>query len=144
MLSQTSKYAVHAIMYIAEHDSAPVLRSEIAEALQIPSNYLAKVLNRLTIRGILDSTRGPSGGFTLMRPAHEIALIEVVEAIDENVALDECAFGLPYCGRHTHCKVHARWAKIRQEILSMLNEKIPCVTVIPPPEYVHADEKGRD
>lgn len=143
MFSQASKYSIHAIMYIAERDSESVGRADIAGALGIPSNFLAKLLNRLATRGILISVRGPSGGYKLARPAGDIALIEVVEAVDGKLVLDDCAFGLPYCGRQTECELHARWTEIRTEILSMLQEKIPYAMASSPPELALSDSRER-
>lgn len=141
MLSQASKYAVHAILYIAERDPVPVVRAKISEALDIPSTYLSKLLNRLVTQGILLSRRGPGGGYTLARPADGIALFEVIEAIQERLSLDECAFGLPYCHRQTECDLHARWIKIREEFERMLQEKISYAMTSSPPEFIRDDAK---
>ena len=90
MLSRTSGYAIHATLHIAARagpDNA-VPAASVAEALDIPSNYLAKILNTLAREGILASERGRTGGFRLARDPEEITLLDVVEHFDDIGFLD--------------------------------------------------------
>lgn len=123
ILSQACKYGLQAVLYLAEHGSEPILRKEIAEKLDIPPFFLAKILQDLSRRGLLLSYKGRGGGFTLARPAGNIRLIDVVEAIEGTGFSDECVLGLPDCSDESACAVHAKWKLAKAEILSMLGEK---------------------
>src|SRR5512145_716848 len=92
MLSNTCKYGVRAVLLIA---SKPVSKGKIglktiASELSIPQPFLAKILQVLSKNKILDSAKGPHGGFSLMRPATEITLMDIVRAIDGDEFFDSC------------------------------------------------------
>jgi Rrf2 family protein len=73
---------VYACVHLAQSEQSPVQAGRVAEAIGQHPDYLIKILQRLTRDGILSSIRGPSGGFRLARPASDISLLEIVEAID--------------------------------------------------------------
>jgi Rrf2 family protein len=82
-LSRTVEYAVQALLQLAEHDpGTPVPCSRLASAGQMPERFLLQILRSLVTHGILASTRGVEGGYTLDRPAEQISLLDVIEAID--------------------------------------------------------------
>ena len=86
-LSKASVYAVFAVLHIARHDSGgPIQGRTIAEAHGIPPEYLLKILQQLARARIVQSERGPRGGFRLCRPVSEITLLEIIEATDGVVA----------------------------------------------------------
>ncbi len=82
-LSQSVTYAIHAILRLAENQSgSPISCGRLAEQGRMPERFLLQILRDLAKQGILQSTRGGGGGFTLGRPAQEISLLEVIEAVD--------------------------------------------------------------
>lgn len=81
-LSRASAVGVYACVHLAQADDPPIQAGRVAEAIGQHPDYLIKILQRLTRDGILTSIRGPSGGFRLARPADEISLLQIVEAID--------------------------------------------------------------
>jgi Rrf2 family protein len=82
-LSRTVAYAVRATMQLAQSESeGPVPCSRLASDGKMPERFLLQILRNLVTHGILRSTRGVDGGYTLVRPADEISLLEVIEAID--------------------------------------------------------------
>lgn len=82
-LSRTVEYAVQAMLQLAEHTpGTPVPCSRLASTGQMPERFLLQILRNLVTHGILNSTRGVEGGYTLERPADQISLLEVIEAID--------------------------------------------------------------
>ncbi len=92
-ISDAASLALHAMGYLAAKPDGVVSTWEIASALQVSENHLAKVLQRLTKAGLVKSNRGPKGGFSLERPGGEITLLEVFEVIegplnDTNCLLD--------------------------------------------------------
>ena len=82
-LGRAAAYAVFATTHLAEHaNGSPIQGRDIAGACGIPSGHLLKILQQLVRAQILSSERGPAGGFVLRKPASEITLLEIVEAID--------------------------------------------------------------
>ena len=86
-LSQTVAYAVHAVLRVADNASgSPVSCNKLAEQSKMPERYLLQILRDLGKYGILQSTRGGSGGFMLVRPLDEISLLDVIEAVEGPMA----------------------------------------------------------
>ena len=94
---------------------------ELSDELGLSFHFLTKIMQKLTEAGLLDSVRGPKGGVGFVKPAREIKLIEIVEAIDGMDILTECALGLPGCGEATPCPLHNVWAKRREDLGKMLS-----------------------
>jgi Rrf2 family transcriptional regulator, cysteine metabolism repressor len=88
-LSRTVSYAVRATLQLAQSDPAtPVPCSRLASAGEMPERFLLQILRVLVTHGILRSTRGVEGGYALSRPADQISLLEVIEAIDGPLGRD--------------------------------------------------------
>jgi Rrf2 family protein len=82
-LTRASSYALHAVVYMAaQKEKRPVASHLIAEARGIPERFLLKVLKPLVSARVLHSIKGPNGGYRLARPAKDISMLEVVEAVD--------------------------------------------------------------
>jgi Rrf2 family protein len=82
-LSRTVAYAVRATLQLAKSDSAaPVPCSQLASEGNMPERFLLQILRSLVTHGILRSTRGVDGGYSLVRPPQEVSLLEVIEAIE--------------------------------------------------------------
>ncbi|MEO5568556.1 MAG: Rrf2 family transcriptional regulator [Gemmatimonadaceae bacterium] len=115
MLSQTVEYALRASLHIARRHPEPMRVSDIAAAVDAPRGYLAKILGNLARAGVLDSSRGPTGGFRLGSPPEQVALLDVVRAID-GAEDRRCLLGHGKCGDNPSCTAHARWAPIATEV----------------------------
>lgn len=88
-MSRTLSYAVQALLELSElGDNQPVSCRQLAEMGGMPKRFLLQILRALVTKGILRSTRGVEGGYTLARPASQISLLEIVEAIDGPVSLE--------------------------------------------------------
>lgn len=111
MLTRTGGYALHAALAIAERESdgRRVPATEIAAALDLPADYLAKILQTLARAGILGSERGRNGGFRLTRPPREIRLIEVVAPFDNLGPERHCLLGRGTCMEVGGCPAHKEW-----------------------------------
>lgn len=121
-LPQTAEYALRAVYYIAEAEQgAPVRVSEVAEALGVPRNYLSKTLHQLARVGVLESTRGPRGGFRLASPPAELTLAEVVGPFlpAEGRA---CVLGRPRCSDAAPCAAHGRWKLVAERMRTFFGE----------------------
>ncbi|MDX1624289.1 MAG: Rrf2 family transcriptional regulator [Gemmatimonadota bacterium] len=120
-LSKTSQYAVRAALYLARQNDR-VRASDIAEDLDVPTNYLSKILHILGRNEILDSERGPHGGFRLARPPEEITLAEVVGAFDEMTPDQRCLLGRSRCRDHDPCPAHERWKEVSERVYGFFEE----------------------
>lgn len=104
MLSLTAEYALRASVYLAKNHGRQVNRQEIAEATSVPVDYLLKVLGALDTAGIVDSKRGPGGGYWLVNPPGKTSTLEVVLAVDSIPRIHHCPLGIT---EHTQlCPLH--------------------------------------
>ena len=121
MLNQTAIYALRAMGYLAQQkDTEPVLSSTIAEGMDIPRNFLSKILNRLTQAGLIQATRGRNGGVALNKPASNIRLYEVVQLFMKIDDFKNCFLGIKRCDGS--CGLHVRWQIISEQFDKLLNE----------------------
>ncbi len=91
MLSDTARYAMRAMMTLAERHPTPAAIGEVAEAISAPRKYLEAVMLRLKREGLLVSSRGRLGGYALARPATEISVADIIRVMDGPLALTPCA-----------------------------------------------------
>lgn len=125
LYSNAAEYAIRALTQLAlsEGESGqprPRPVKELAEREGIPQHFLGKVFQTLVRAGILSSLRGPHGGFALARPAAQITLYEIVQAIDGTDPLERCVIGLAGCSDAHPCPHHARWKPVRDQIRQYL------------------------
>jgi len=119
--SQASEYALRALTELARCEPDQwVLTSDLAELLGSPVHYLAKVLQTLARRGILESQRGRQGGFRLARPADTVTAWDVVAELDDVRKLEACVMGEADCSDETACPLHALWKQIRERFFDEL------------------------
>lgn len=122
MLSVTSEYALRALAHLARQPGEAILGRDLAHAVEIPANYLSKVLLTLRNAGLVDTTRGSGGGYRLRKPANEIYLIDVVELFEEiSRTRPACFLGRTRpCSDATPCTAHAAWRDLQAEYLGFL------------------------
>lgn len=122
MLSQTSEYALRAIVYLARvARREPVSADVIATALDAPRNYLSKTLNTLAKRGFVSSSRGPAGGFRLAADPDTLTIASVIRAFDEPRERRVCLLGAQPCNDRNPCTAHERWQTVASESWAPLN-----------------------
>lgn len=115
--STACEYGIRALTHLAGRGNKEFMRlRELARATQIPGPFLAKVFQELVSAGILDSARGPRGGYALARPAAAITLHDIKAAIDGVKDLDWCAVGLGPCSDDVPCPLHDGFKPLRQRI----------------------------
>ena len=123
MLSKTAEYALRAVLYIARTASGELVRaSDLAKALQVPSNYLSKILHTLARSGILLSERGRHGGFRLAVPPSDLTLVAVIEPFDEMRERNGCLLGRPECSDGNPCMAHDRWKQLHEQVSRFFEE----------------------
>ena len=117
LFSKSVEYAIQALVYLAERDSPdPVMVGQVAKAYNIPHQFLAKIAQTLVKHRLLKATRGRKGGIMLARPAKEIFLPQIVQAIEGPEPEEEqCVFGLDLCTDSQPCPLHHKWKVIREE-----------------------------
>lgn len=110
-----SRATTHALRALAAMDPQGPLRpaKELAEELGLPSPYLAKVFQPLAQAGILESVRGPRGGFRLARDPGTLTVWDIVKLFEMGEPLGDCILGLAHCGRSTPCPMHGAWLEAR-------------------------------
>lgn len=110
-------------MYLSEvREEGRARVEEIANKLGVPRNYLSKILHVLAREGILESTRGPHGGFRLTRPGTEVSLASVVGHFDDLAAGGGCLLGRETCSEADPCAAHARWKSIAESVSCFFQE----------------------
>lgn len=119
-ITKQADYAVRAVQYLANLEEGVLAStSKIAEERMIPSSFLAKIIAQLSIAGILQTSRGAKGGVRLAKPPKEISLLEVIEAIDGPLALNDCVHQYPQC-EFDDCPVRSVWVEVQHELVTKL------------------------
>jgi FeS assembly SUF system regulator len=120
-LTNLADYAVVVMTAAARDPQARLSAARIAEATAIPAPTVAKLLGTLARSGLLVAARGVAGGFTLARPAIDISVAAIVEAVDGPIALTNCLTGDSHdCAIEGHCTVRGHWAPINHAVRAAL------------------------
>lgn len=121
LLSKSCIYGLRASLFLAsDRGDGYVSIRQMSDKLDISFHFLTKILQQLTAAGLMESHKGPKGGVRLTKPGDQIALIEIVIAIDGPDLFTECALGLPGCGVEKPCPLHEKWADTRENIREMM------------------------
>jgi len=124
ILSRTSQYAIQALIYIATQPSGePVLNRKIADYLDVPSAYLAKIMQSLCKGNLLYSFRGRLGGFCLREGAEKTDLMQILALTEGPRFTEDCLLGLKVCSDETACPMHTKWKPIKQKVVALLSEQ---------------------
>jgi len=119
-ITRQADYAIRAILYLAQlGPDEKASTSQIAEEKDIPLSFLAKIIAQLSVAGLLQTMRGARGGVTLARPAKDINLLEVVEAIDGPIQINECVNDSYQCSQHG-CPMRGIWQDTQADLVNRL------------------------
>lgn len=119
-ITRQADYAVRAVLYLAKMD--PTKRAatrQVAKSQHIPPSFLAKIISQLSIAGLLHTSRGARGGVTLARAPKDITLLEVIEAIDGPIRLNECVNN-SICTFDDDCPLKPIWCDAQDELVKRL------------------------
>jgi Rrf2 family protein len=120
-LGKTVDYMVRCVLYLAQTGpSGSASRVQIVAATGVPDLYFRKLVQTLSRAGIVRTTRGPRGGYSLGVPAEALTLLRVVEAGSGDLCLNQCALDPTVCGRSRACAVHPVWQDIRGQVRAAL------------------------
>ncbi len=121
-ITRQADYAVRAMVYLAQLGSERrASTSQIAQEKQIPPSFLAKIVSQLSVAGLLQTSRGARGGVSLAKPAGDISLLDVVEAIDGPILLNECVADHGACVFGDDCPMKPVWCDAQKELVGRLS-----------------------
>jgi Rrf2 family protein len=129
MLSNSCKYGIRAVVYIASqgHKKGMVGIKQISQELGLPSPFLAKILQQLAKQKILNSAKGPNGGFSLVKDPRKISLLDIIKTIDGDDLMNGCVIHNDTCTnldeRRLTCTLHEDYSKIRTEIIGLFEDR---------------------
>ena len=125
MFSNSSKYALKAVLYLAVHtdENTKMMVKDISERINVPKAYLAKLLQELSKRKIISSTRGPKGGFYINPSNKNQTLMQIIEVIDGKKKMESCVLGLEDCNEQKPCPIHRLISPSRSKMIALLESK---------------------
>ncbi|HLC19193.1 MAG TPA: Rrf2 family transcriptional regulator [Thermodesulfobacteriota bacterium] len=120
-LSRAAEYAIRGVLYLSgKSDQVTTDIEEIAKATDVPSAYLAKLFQTLGKKGFVRSVRGPEGGFVLLKSPEEISILEIIEALEGPIFLNDCLIREGQCPQDKVCPVHDTWKEAQDVFLDYL------------------------
>ncbi len=121
MFSKGCEYGIRALTVIAEasKENQKIGIKEICKSSKTPESFTAKVLQNLVKRKIINSQKGPSGGFFISKDLDEISLYDIVDAIDGTDIFTKCGLGLEACNAQRPCPLHDKFEIVRSELNTM-------------------------
>lgn len=122
IFSKTCEYAMRAMFYIAQRskEGHRCGIKEIAEHIDSPEHFLAKILQKLGKEGLVQSIKGPNGGFYLDVASLNQPLADIVKVFEGEQIFKGCGMGLSYCSKDNPCPLHNEFKEIRNKITTML------------------------
>ena len=122
MFSKTCEYAIRAMIFVAHKskDGNKVGIKEISKGIDSPEHFIAKILQDLSKKGLIQSMKGPNGGFYFEKDSLNHSIADVVTAIDGNKLFYGCGLGLKECSAAKPCPIHFEFKEIRDHIKNML------------------------
>lgn len=120
-ITRQADYAVRAMTYLSQlGPERRAATSQIAQEKQIPPSFLAKIVSQLSVAGLLNTSRGARGGVSLAKSPAEISLLDVVEAIDGPIMLNECVGDNAECAFGDSCAIKSVWTDAQQDLVNRL------------------------
>lgn len=120
-ITRKGDYAIRGMVHLAGRPRSEVtLLRDIAVESGVPAALLAKIFQHLGKTGLVRSQRGAGGGFQLGRPAKDISLLDIIEAVDGPISMNLCIIERGSCGREPLCSVHPVWVRMQQRFKSEL------------------------
>ncbi len=120
-LTTKGRYAVTAMLDLALHDTqGPITLADIAKRQEISLHYLEQLFTKLRKRGLVESSRGPGGGYRLAKQAIDITVARVIYSVDESIDVTRCG-GQQNCQGEFRCLTHDLWMELNQHVSEFLN-----------------------
>lgn len=124
MISNSSKYALIGVLYLAVNSSEEkkILAKDLSKNTGVPQAYLSKLMQELTRQQIVSSTRGPNGGFYLTDKNREVPLIDIINVIDGDYRLTNCILSLHKCDSEHPCPLHGLMGDTKSKFVQLLED----------------------
>ena len=124
VLTRAGDYGVFGVLYLAKQPKGKIVSlSEVSRSEDIPEKFLAKIFQSLTRTGLIVSHRGARGGFCLARPADQITVKELMEAIQGPICFSKCLSELEDCEKKDVCKLREILKKAQEHTVKLLSQK---------------------
>jgi Rrf2 family protein len=123
MFSKETEYALRSLVYIQlqnDRNRRPGI-DEIAEEIEAPKFYTAKILQRMVKHGVIQSIKGRGGGFYFEKDKAEVPIKELISLTEGNKTISGCGFGLKHCDNNNPCPLHEHYAPIREAINKLVS-----------------------
>ncbi len=119
-ISRLTDYATIVMTCLASDPEAVHSTARVAEVTRLELPTVSKLMKRLGRAGLVESFRGASGGYRLARPAQQITLAQIVEALEGPIGMTQCSVSPGRCGREANCDVRGSWLRINRTVVSAL------------------------
>ena len=137
VISRRTDYGVRIVLDLATlPQDERAAAHDIADRQKIPRPFLAKIISQLCLAGVVTTYRGAGGGVALARPAADITLLEVVEALEGPLRLNRCVLRPDDCPRNERCPVHVVWSQAQADLIDRLSTTTFDILARPTPEAV--------
>lgn len=121
-----TEYGIQAILLMASKDAGIVWTArEVAFTLNLPREFISKILQILSKKGIINSKRGKGGGFYLVEEKEKITLMKIIVALEKDFTISGCLFGFNLCSSESSCPLHNKWTILIEDF----KEKIFCANL---------------
>lgn len=124
MFSKSCEYAIKAMIFVAQKskDEVRVGVKEIAKGIDAPEHFIAKILQDLGKKKLVNSVKGPNGGFYMDKLNLKSSISDIVKAIDGDSIYKDCVMGLKACSEKNPCPVHFEYKEIKKNLITMLEQ----------------------
>lgn len=146
-LTTKGRFAVTAMIDLGLHyDKGPVTLAGVSARQKISLSYLEQLFGKLRRRTLVESVRGPGGGYLVARPLSEITVAQIIQAVDEPIDATQCG-GMENCQDEQRCMTHELWANLNRRIQDYLDtvtleSLVAQQSVKPPPSSVVHDQRA--
>jgi Rrf2 family protein len=127
MFSKACEYGIKATVYIVDHTlkNENVSMKDVAKAIDSPEAYTSKILQQLSRNNIIQSEKGPTGGFSVEKEKiDQLNLSMIVSAIDGDSIYEGCGLGFHHCNENKPCVIHHQYKTIRDDLKTMLENTL--------------------
>ena len=124
MFSKSCEYAIKAMIFVAQKskDEVRVGVKEITKGIDAPEHFIAKILQDLVKKKLVNSVKGPNGGFYMDSLNLKSSISDIVKAIDGDGIYKDCVIGLKLCSEKNPCPVHFEYKEIKKNLIAMLEQ----------------------
>ena len=122
-VTRRTDYAIRILLELARVGGGPLSVRELAESQGVPYAFARGIQRELVAAGLVESRRGASGGITLARPADEVTLLDIANAMQGDVSCSVCSRDPKWCSRMSGCEVHEVWREVDSKVSEVLGAK---------------------